>query len=153
METYIYASKIGAISIVYNSEIIISISKASDRKNKNKHSELIDIIISQLDSYFDGDLHRFNIPYNLTGSKFQIDVLNEISKIKYGEIITYKELAIRSGYPNAYRAVGTVCKQNKLPIIIPCHRVVRSDGKIGEYLLGKETKKQLLEMEINNNLY
>ncbi len=153
METYTYASKIGNINISIYNENLVSISQANDSKYKNKQIDRNSEIVRQLDSYFDGRLYKFDIPYILTGSKFQNDVLNEISKIKYGETITYKELAIRSGYPKAYRAVGTVCKNNKLPIIIPCHRVVRSDGKIGEYLLGKEIKKRLLDMESNNNIY
>lgn len=153
METYTYASKIGDINIFIVDEKLVCLTKANDSKYKNKQFDRISDIVRQLDSYFDGRLYKFDIPYILSGSKFQNDVLTEISKIKYGEIITYKELAIRSGYPKAYRAVGSVCKNNKLPIIIPCHRVVRSDGKIGEYLLGKEIKKMLLDMESDNNIY
>lgn len=74
-------------------------------------------------------------------------VLRTISMIPYGETWSYKQLAIASGYPKAIRAVGSVCRKNKLPLIIPCHRVIRSDGSYGQYVFGSELKKQLIEFE------
>ena len=86
---------------------------------------------------------------NLKGTNFQKKVWNEITKIPKGKTITYKELAIKIGKPKAYRAVANACAKNPLLEIIPCHRVIRSDGKMGNYMgeKGIERKKKLLERE------
>ena len=85
----------------------------------------------------------------LEGTEFQIKVWKEISKIPYGETRTYKELAEAIGRPNSSRAVANACCKNPYPPTIPCHRVVRSDGKLGGYsgVGGIATKKRLLEEE------
>lgn len=74
-------------------------------------------------------------------------VWQEISKIPYGKTKTYKEIAEAIGRPRSWRAVGQACKRNPMPIIIPCHRVIRSNGTIGGYSRGVRRKKMLLEME------
>ena len=85
----------------------------------------------------------------LTGTKFQLIVWEEISKIPYGETRTYKDLAIAIGKPNSSRAVANACGKNPYPVVIPCHRVIRSDGKIGGYsgVGGEKKKKELLRIE------
>ena len=89
-------------------------------------------------------------------TKFQKTVWNEIKRIPRGKTITYKELAVKIGKPKSYRAVATACAKNPQLIIIPCHRVIRSDGKLGGYMgeKGIERKKKLLKKEgvkfINN---
>ena len=85
----------------------------------------------------------------LTGTKFQLIVWEEISKIPYGETRTYKDLAIAIGKPNSSRAVANACGKNPYPVVIPCHRVIRSDGKIGGYsgVGGEKKKKELLILE------
>ena len=86
---------------------------------------------------------------NLKGTDFQKMVWKEIKRIPKGEIITYKELAIKIGKPKAYRAVANACAKNPLLETIPCHRVIRSDGKMGGYMgkKGIERKKRLLKKE------
>ena len=86
---------------------------------------------------------------NLKGTDFQKMVWNEIKKIPKGKTITYKELAIKIGKPNAHRAVANACAKNPLLEIIPCHRVTRSDGKMGGYMgeKGIERKKKMLNSE------
>ena len=88
-----------------------------------------------------------NLP--LKGTEFQIKVWEEISKIPYGETRTYKDLAIAIGKPKSFRAVANACGKNPYPPIIPCHRVVRTDGKLGGYSGkgGIKTKKMLLQQE------
>ena len=85
----------------------------------------------------------------LKGTEFQILVWKEIAKIPFGQTRTYKQLAIAIGKPNSSRAVANACGQNPYPIVIPCHRVVRSDGKIGGYsgVGGKKKKEKLLKLE------
>lgn len=88
-----------------------------------------------------------NLP--LIGTEFQIEVWKEISKIPYGETKTYKDLAIALGRPNSARAVANACGKNPYAPIIPCHRVIRTDGKLGGYSGkgGIKTKKKLLKQE------
>ena len=88
----------------------------------------------------------------LHGTEFQVKVWNEISKIPYGETRTYKDLAIAIGRPNSSRAVANACGKNPYPPTIPCHRVVRSDGKLGGYSGkgGIEQKRNLLLNESKN---
>lgn len=86
------------------------------------------------------DLYKF-------GTEFQVAVWSEISKIQISKVVTYKELACKIGKPKAYRAVATACSRNQFPIAIPCHRVIRSDSKIGEYIFGTEAKVALLKLD------
>ena len=85
----------------------------------------------------------------LEGTNFQRTVWKEISKIPIGETRTYKDLAIAIGKPNSSRAVANACGKNPYPVIIPCHRVIRSDGKLGGYsgVGGVKKKKELLKLE------
>ena len=85
----------------------------------------------------------------LEGTNFQRTVWKEISKIPFGETRTYKDLAIAIGKPNSSRAVANACGKNPYPVIIPCHRVIRSDGKLGGYsgVGGVKRKKELLKLE------
>ena len=85
----------------------------------------------------------------IQGTEFQKAVWKEISKISHGKTRTYKDIAIAIGKPNSSRAVANACGQNPYPIVIPCHRVIRSDGKIGGYSGkgGTKTKKKLLKEE------
>lgn len=90
--------------------------------------------------------NKMTIRY-LTGTQFQRKVWDELRTIPYGKTITYKQLAEQVGAPKAHRAVATACKLNPMPVIIPCHRVVPSSGGIGNYALGVEMKKALLDRE------
>ena len=85
----------------------------------------------------------------LEGSQFEIKVWNELKKIPFGETRSYKQIAINIGHPKAARAVANACGKNPKPIIIPCHRVIRTNGKIGGFSApeGSKTKRQLLAKE------
>lgn len=116
-------------------------------KNKNYH---IIKLISLLKDYFQGRRVNFNIKYNLSGlSEFTKNVLDETKKIGYGKLVTYREIAERIGNPKASRAVGQALSKNPLPIVIPCHRVIRSDKSLGGYKAGLKWKKILLKLENN----
>jgi len=86
-------------------------------------------------------------PLDLQGSNFQLKVWKALSNIPSGKTESYKSLAEKVGSPNAARAVGTACKYNPIPLLIPCHRAVKQDGSIGEFALGSHNKKFLLELE------
>jgi len=113
-------------------------------KNLN---EMTSQCIRQLDEYFSGKRHDFDLPLDLQGTPFQKRVWEELLKIPYGTTISYKELAIRLGDVKAIRAVGTANGANHINIIVPCHRVIGSDGKLVGYGGGLWRKKWLLEHE------
>ena len=102
----------------------------------------------QLDAYFEGSLHDFDLPldWRLSGG-FRSKVLHEIARIPYGETRSYKEMAETAGSPRAFRAAGSACGSNPLPIVVPCHRVLASGGKLGGYGGGLATKRFLLRLE------
>ena len=97
------------------------------------------------------DLARSNLPLDLQATAFQMRVWKELSLIPYGEVRSYSEIARRVGLPKATRAVANACGANPVPLVIPCHRVIRKNGDLGGYGLGIETKKILLENEGANN--
>jgi len=103
----------------------------------------------QLDEYFEGRRREFDLDLDLSlvRSPFQRRVLKSLQRIGFGEVATYGELATRSGTPNAYRAAGTACGRNPLAIVIPCHRVLKSGGKVGNYGGGTPAKEYLLRLE------
>ena len=103
----------------------------------------------QLDEYFDGSRRTFDVRYSLelTRPGFRRTVQEHLPQIPYGQTTSYSSLAQISGSPKAVRAVGTACAHNPLPIVVPCHRVVRSDGSFGNYLGGAAAKRYLLSHE------
>jgi methylated-DNA-[protein]-cysteine S-methyltransferase len=104
-------------------------------------------VIRQLHAYFAGELETFDLELAPEGTPFQQKVWSELLKIPYGETISYGELARRIGNPNASRAVGLVNGSNPIPIIIPCHRVIGSNGKLTGYGGGLPIKEKLLALE------
>ncbi len=108
----------------------------------------LDNAASQLDEYFAGRRRTFDVPLDLRlAHGFRRAVLDHLRLIAYGATERYAEVAAAAGSPKAVRAVGTACATNPLPLIVPCHRVVRSDGTIGQYLAGTDVKRALLTME------
>ena len=103
--------------------------------------------IRQLRAYFAGELEAFDLPLAPEGTPFQLGVWNRLGEIPYGETISYGELARRIGNPNASRAVGLANGSNPIPIVIPCHRVIGSNGKLTGYGGGLPIKEKLLALE------
>lgn len=103
----------------------------------------------QLDRYFSGDLREFelDLDWSLAGSAFSSRVLHETARLAYGETASYGEVAARAGNPRAHRAAGTALGHNPIPIIVPCHRVLRAGGVLGNYGGGPEMKEWLLKHE------
>lgn len=107
----------------------------------------IEECIKELDLYFQKRLKNFDVKLDLQGTKFQMAVWEETLKIPYGSVVTYGEIARRIGKPKAARAVGQALNKNPIPIIIPCHRVIGSDGNLTGFGGGIEIKKFLLKHE------
>jgi methylated-DNA-[protein]-cysteine S-methyltransferase len=101
----------------------------------------------QLQAYFAGELEAFNLPLAPKGTPFQLGVWNRLCDIPYGKTISYGELARRIGNPKASRAVGLANGSNPIPIVIPCHRVIGSNGKLTGYGGGLPIKEKLLALE------
>ncbi|MGI8577440.1 MAG: methylated-DNA--[protein]-cysteine S-methyltransferase [Nocardioidaceae bacterium] len=108
----------------------------------------LDTVAREVDEYFAGARRGFDVPLDFRLAKgFRLDVLTHVAEIDYGKTQSYAEVAVAVGSPNAVRAVGTACATNPLPIVVPCHRVVRSDGSFGGYAGGPEAKRALLTLE------
>ena len=108
----------------------------------------IDPARRQLDEYFEGKRRRFDLPVDVALlADFNRQVLRELARVPYGEVVTYGELAARAARPRAARAVGAVMNRNPLPIVLPCHRVVGANGNLVGYAGGLERKEALLRLE------
>lgn len=109
----------------------------------------LDRVATQLDEYFAGARTLFDVPLDLRLAKgFRRAVITHLPSIPYGHTESYAQVAAAAGSPKAVRAVGTACATNPLPVVVPCHRVVRSDGTFGGYVGGEDAKRTLLTMEV-----
>jgi methylated-DNA-[protein]-cysteine S-methyltransferase len=108
----------------------------------------VDAVRRELDDYFEGRRRDFDLPVDLRGiAPFHKTVLDELARVPFGSVTTYGTLAARAGRPRAARAVGTVMNRNPIPIVLPCHRVVGSTGKLVGYGGGLDKKELLLRLE------
>ncbi|MGZ4651359.1 MAG: methylated-DNA--[protein]-cysteine S-methyltransferase [Kineosporiaceae bacterium] len=108
----------------------------------------LDTVARELDEYFAGRRQAFDVPVDLQlAHGFRRAVLERLVEVPYAGTVSYGELAARVGSPRASRAVGTACALNPVPLVVPCHRVVRSDGSQGSYRGGPEAKRRLLALE------
>jgi O-6-methylguanine DNA methyltransferase len=101
----------------------------------------------ELEEYFDGKRRDFTVPLDLRGTEFQKKCWRALLKIPYGDVRTYAQIAKSVGCPQGFRAVGMANHDNPVPIIVPCHRVLASDGTLGGYGGGLDVKRKLLELE------
>jgi methylated-DNA-[protein]-cysteine S-methyltransferase len=108
----------------------------------------LDAAAREVEEYFAGTRTSFDVPLDLQlAHGFRLEVIKHLADIGYGETASYAVMAAAAGRPRAVRAVGTACALNPLPLVLPCHRVVRSDGSMGQYAGGVEAKRLLLELE------
>ena len=136
---------IGKITISERGGRIVSIKAGESHYcSRNK---ILDEAFEQLNEYLKGERKTFDLDLEPEGTDFQKDVWNALLDVPYGKTISYSELAKASGHPRAVRAVGGAMHSNPTPIVIPCHRVIRSDGSIGGYALGPDLKTRLLKLE------
>ena len=148
--------KLGILSNSYSLKRVILPNKlesiTSDLTHPNNHSRIMKRCIDQLNQYFMGELIKFDIEYELPISSFYKDVLNEVYKIPYGETVSYKYIANKIDNSMAYRAVANANSANPIPIIIPCHRIILTNGTFGNYGGGKKLKQELIELERENTI-
>ncbi|RAK06514.1 methylated-DNA-[protein]-cysteine S-methyltransferase [Halanaerobium saccharolyticum] len=145
-----YDSPIGLVEIQADKEKIVSL----DFKEEKRYQEVANPVLltakKQLDEYFKGERKIFELPLEIEGTEFQESVWQQLLEIPYGNTFSYKEVAEAIGNNKAYRAVGNANNKNRIPIIIPCHRVTASNGKLGGYGGGIWRKKWLLQHEKDN---
>ncbi len=153
-----YPSPLGLLKITFSASGVkrLKFVKNSNIKTKNCNAlffnkkeirSMYNLIYDQLNEYFTGNRSEFKLPIILSGSKFQINTWQELTNIPYGETRAYNEIAKNIGNPKASRAVGRAIKNNPLPVIIPCHRVIGVNGSLTGYTGGLWRKRWLLELE------
>lgn len=146
MNYCVFSSFLGNIKLVEEDGFLVELS-FTDEKIKECCSKFLIDVKNQLKEYFIGKRKVFNVKLKFKGTDFQIKVWNELLKIPYGETRAYKDIAISIGNEKAYRAVGNANNKNKIAIIVPCHRVIGSNGNLVGYAGGTYKKKKLLEIE------
>jgi len=175
--TYIFRTIIGNIKIIESNNFIVNIQFKNDidtnsndiNTNTNdintntdvtavtgtfpKETPLVIQAAKQLEEYLSGDRKQFDLPLNPVGTEFQKSVWHMLQTIPYGEHWSYKQVAIALGKPTAARAVGMANNKNPIAIIIPCHRVIGSNGDLVGYAGGLAIKEQLLKLEKENYEY
>lgn len=149
-----YKSPLGNIEIVSSDSSIRKCNFVEDnfRAPSKNIPSIMRNALEQLENYFDGRLRDFNLQLEFNGTEFQLRVWNELQKIPFGQTITYKELAEKIGNKKAIRAVASANAKNPISIIVPCHRVIGSDGKLRGYGGGIEKKKWLIDFESQSKI-
>ncbi|MDR1554240.1 MAG: methylated-DNA--[protein]-cysteine S-methyltransferase [Prevotellaceae bacterium] len=150
---YSYKIKANYVLIVEDNGCIVEI--AFDKRKINgteKETDIIKKAAMQLEEYFAGKRKSFDFPINAQGSEFQKRVWTALQTIPYGELRSYKQIAEKIGNPKASRAVGMANNKNPLPIVVPCHRVIGSNGKLVGYAYGLDMKEYLINIEKTNSL-
>jgi methylated-DNA-[protein]-cysteine S-methyltransferase len=148
MYTTLHASPVGDILLRADDEgRLTDLYLRHDGADRNLAEWPLPAVREQLDAYFAGELEAFDIPLALHGTPFQQRVWEQLTRIPFGETISYSELARRLGDPKLVRAVGLANGRNPVSIIVPCHRVIGADGSLVGYGGGLERKRWLLEHE------
>ena len=151
MNFAIYEFSFGLLKIGYKRDSLVFLKKIDKTRDYGKKTEFTDLVYKEVMDYLSGKRIAFDFTFELDGTDFQKKVWEELTNIPYGETRTYKEIAIAIGNPNASRVVGMANNKNPISIVVPCHRVVGSDGKLVGYAGGLDMKKALLDLELRNS--
>jgi len=148
------ASPVGELTLVASDAGLRAVMWPSDVERIRFEStpadgehEVLDLAVRQLEEYFAGRRTEFDLPLDPVGTEFQLDVWRSLAEIPFGETRSYGQQADSIGRPTAVRAVGAANGRNPLSIVLPCHRVVGSDGKLTGFAAGLDTKSWLLDHE------
>jgi methylated-DNA-[protein]-cysteine S-methyltransferase len=148
----VIASPVGKLRLVASEKGLVAIDVRKNAKQvittPNTTAQAILVKTKkQLEQYFSGKRTSFDVALDLVGTDFQVQAWRALCRIPFGKTISYGQQAANIKKPKAFRAVGSANGKNPIPIIVPCHRVVASDGSLGGYSLGLKMKKQLLALE------
>ncbi len=149
MIDFLWLSPLGYVSIRLSEESVCQIlfQEGTCENVLQPHFALAHEVVRQMDAYFEGKLRSFSLPLSPVGSIFQKQVWDVVSRIPYGNTISYSELSREIGRPDSIRAVAGAIAKNPLLVVIPCHRVIASSGKLTGYSGGLDRKRKLLELE------
>lgn len=142
-----YVSSFGSFLLEEENGRLCSLTLTSTPPKEMQATPLTKQTKQQLNEYLQGQRQQFTIPLSLKGSTFQQKVWLALQTIPYGETRTYQQIAQQIGCPKGCRAVGNANNKNPIPIIIPCHRVIKKNGSLSGYILGVTRKEQLLTLE------
>ena len=143
----LYPCPFGFFRIVEEEDAVVAIDVVKERQEEERPSEVTDWAARELHEYLEGERRAFTFPYRLVGTPFRLQVWKELEKVPYGETTTYKRLAEAIGRPGAYHDVGGAVGANPLGIVVPCHRVIGTNGSLTGYAWGLPMKEALLELE------
>lgn len=150
----ILKTDLGSFGILVNESNLLKVilpnkinSISIEITNPGSHKPIMHNVIEQLNQYFMGIRKKFDISLKLEMPPFYKKVLKEVSEIPYGQTFSYKNIAMKLNNPRAYRAVANANAANPIPIIIPCHRVIQSNGGLGNYGGGRQLKQSLVQIE------
>lgn len=144
----VFNSPLGRLYMVFSGKFLCAVSFEKPRGIPFKKDAAPKNFIRELSAYFEGCGSRFRQKLKfLTGTDFEQDVWYRLKEIPFGETRSYKWIAEKVGRPSAVRAVGRALSKNPIPIVVPCHRIIESDGSIGGYSSGVDRKRRLLDME------
>lgn len=150
---------IGALSIISREQILLAAGFAShdelskglsqiDKESDAKRVSTIPVVSDLLDDYFDGDLFALDgISVDQPGERFSQQAWKGMRKVAPGKVISYADLAKKAGSPDAVRAAGSACARNLIAVVVPCHRIVKTGGALGNYAYGLKYKEWLLRHE------
>jgi len=156
----ILKTDLGSFGILVNESDLLKVilpnkinSISIEITNPGSHKPIMHNVIEQLNQYFMGIRKQFDISLKLEMPPFYKKVLKEVSEIPYGQTFSYKNIARKLNNPRAYRAVANANAANPIPIIIPCHRVIQSNGDLGNYGGGRKLKQSLVQLETDNSFF
>ncbi|PSU33680.1 methylated-DNA--[protein]-cysteine S-methyltransferase [Photobacterium lutimaris] len=147
MSNQLINTPIGWLNVLASAKAITAIEFAADPELQQQPSETTEQCCQQLTEYFNGQREQFDVELAMTGTAFQKTVWQALNGIGYGDTCSYGDIANDIGNPKAVRAVGAANGKNPVPIIVPCHRVIGSSGKLTGYAGGLDIKVWLLEHE------
>lgn len=144
---YTYETGLGSVTFIEEDGTLLAISMQCPSESIEKETSLTKEAFAQLSEYLKGKRKTFDLPFQMRGTEFQKQVWQALLDIPYGETRSYKQIAEDIGNPKAVRAVGMANNRNPLLIVVPCHRVIGSNGKLVGYGEGIEMKEFLLRLE------
>lgn len=147
-----YSSPIGLIKVCSNGQGISALDFVNEKEGQDICDEITDSAVNQLTEYFEGKRKEFDLPVYLEGTEFQLKVWETLPKVKYGDTASYKDMAKLVDNEKASRAIGGANNKNPVGIILPCHRIIGSNGKLVGYAGGLDKKQWLLEHEMKKSL-
>lgn len=146
-DLFLYANQTHLLGLLFAGDSTDFLKHLKSAKITAKTNPVLKKVVLQLNEYFSGQRKKFNVPVLLLGTDFQKKVWAELARVPFGKTITYKEQAVRINSAKAVRAVGAANGKNPIAIIIPCHRVIGSSGKLVGYAGGMKMKSDLLKTE------